>query len=405
VIDFDEDVRPEELPMNPEGRRRFMATMAAAPMMGAATVFSRAEASTKLSETPTPSEKAETVVLYGDGLSLGSAEWVETLRKIVEQRGIAEDDYSLGGVVEELEETMARVLGKERAIYFPTGTLANHVAVRTLARGRDRVIVPNDSHLYNDSGDCAQQLSRLNLVPLASETATFTLEQVTSVVERTRSGRVTTGVGALVIESPVRRKLGERFDYEEMKRICAFARDNDIKTHLDGARLYMASAYTSISPREYAGHFDTVYVSLWKYFNSGSGAILAGPNDVIDGLFHTRRMFGGGLPAAWPYAAVALHYLDRFDADFARAVATAGKFFSLLTQHRSFEISPLPNGSNIFKLRLTGGDPGRFREKLAAKGVLLSSPRPEQGGFLLTVNATWNRTDAETLAGKFQESL
>ncbi len=278
------------------------------------------------------------MVLHGDGLSLSSTEYVEKLQEIVEQRGIAEDDYSLGGVVEELEEKMAGVLGKERAIYFPTGTLANHVAVRRLARERDRVVVPYDSHLYNDSGDCAQQLSQLNLVPLVSETATFTLEQVTSLVERTRSGRVTTGVGALVIESPVRRKLGELFDYGEMKRICAFARDNDIRTHLDGARLYMASAYTGISPREYASHFDTVYVSLWKYFNAGSGAILAGPNEVIDGLYHTRRMFGGGLPAAWPYAAVALHYLEGFETNFARAVETSGKFFSLMKQYRSFEI-------------------------------------------------------------------
>lgn len=382
-----------------------MATMAAAPVLGAARAFSAVEVSTKLSEKSNPSDQQKPVVLYGDGLSLSPAEYVEKLHDIVEERGIAEDDYSLGGVVEELEETMARVLGKQRAIYFPTGTLANHVAVRRLARDRDRVIVPNDSHLYNDSGDCAQQLSRLNLVPLVSETATFTLEQVTRVVERTRSGRVTTGVGALVIESPVRRKLGELFDYREMKRICAFARDNDIKTHLDGARLYMASAYTGISPREYAGHFDTVYVSLWKYFNGGSGAILAGPNEVIDGLYHTRRMFGGGLPAAWPYAAVALHYLEGFEADFARAVETAGKFFSLMKAHRSFEIDPIPNGSNIFRLLVKDGDPGRLRENLAAKGVLLSPPRPEQGGFLVTVNATWNRADPETLAGKFQESL
>jgi threonine aldolase len=395
--------------MKPASRRRFMATMAAAaPMLGAARAFSAAEASTKLPEKPNPDEKHKPVVLHGDGLSLSSTEYVEKLQEIVERRGIAEDDYSLGGVVEELEEKMAGVLGKERAIYFPTGTLANHVAVRKLARERDRVIVPNDSHLYNDSGDCAQQLSQLNLVPLVSETATFTLEQVTSLVERTRSGRVTTGVGALVIESPVRRKLGELFDYGEMKRICAFARDNDIRTHLDGARLYMASAYTGISPREYASHFDTVYVSLWKYFNAGSGAILAGPNEVIDGLYHTRRMFGGGLPAAWPYAAVALHY-QGFETNFARAVETAGKFFSLMKQYRSFEIEPIPNGSNIFKLLVKEGnldlDLDRFRQNLSAKGVLLSPPRPEQSGFLLTVNATWNRTDPETLAGKFQESL
>jgi threonine aldolase len=393
VIDFD---TLKEIRMRVASRRRFLSTLASAPILSLAA---------PAAGTSRANDESKRVVLFGDGLSLSSTEYVGVLQRNVEQRGIAEDYYSLGGVVEELENEMARALGKERAIYFPTGTLANHVAVRVLARDKDRVLVPNDSHLYCDSGDCAQQLSDLNLVPLSSDSATFTLEQVKDVVARTSSGRVTTGVGALLIESPVRRKHGDVFDYDEMKRICAYTRDNDIKTHLDGARLYMASAYTGISPREYASHFDTVYVSMWKYFNAGSGAILAGPGEVIDGLYHTRRMFGGGLPAAWQYAAVALHYFDGFEAEFARAVSTASRFFSLLREQRSFEVEPIPNGSNIFRLVVKGTDLDRFRENLKTRGVHLSQPRREQGGFLVTVNATWNRTDPETLAEKFEASL
>ena len=377
--------------MNPAGRRSFMKVMTATPFLGA--TFSSAAVA------------EDRVKLFGDGLSLTPAEYVDLLQKIIDDKGIEADSYSRGGVVEELETKMAEALGKERAIYFPTGTLANHIAVRELARERTRVIVPHDSHLYNDSGDCAQQLSRLNLVPLVSDTATFTLEQVRQVVDRTSSGRVTTGVGAIMIESPVRRKLGEMFDYGEMKKVCAFARDNGIKTHLDGARLYMASGYTGIAPREYASHFDTVYVSTFKYFNGVSGAILAGSNEVIDEMYHTRRMFGGGLPGAWPFAAVALHYFERFEADYARAIQTATEFFSLLKQESSFDIEKIPNGSNIFKLIVRGTDLETFRDNLRTKGVLLSRPRPELGGFLVAVNATLNRTDAGTLVEIFKESV
>ena len=377
--------------MNPAGRRSFMKVMTATPFLGA--TFSSAAVA------------EDRVKLFGDGLSLTPAEYVDLLQKIIDDKGIEADSYSRGGVVEELETKMAEVLGKERAIYFPTGTLANHIAVRELARERTRVIVPHDSHLYNDSGDCAQQLSRLNLVPLVSDTATFTLEQVRQVVDRTSSGRVTTGVGAIMIESPVRRKLGEMFDYGEMKKVCAFARDNGIKTHLDGARLYMASGYTGIAPREYASHFDTVYVSTFKYFNGVSGAILAGSNEVIDEMYHTRRMFGGGLPGAWPFAAVALHYFERFEADYARAIQTATEFFSLLKQESSFDIEKIPNGSNIFKLIVRGTDLETFRDNLRTKGVLLSRPRPELGGFLVAVNATLNRTDAGTLVEIFKKSV
>ncbi len=377
--------------MNPAGRRSFMKVMTATPFLGA--TFSSAAVA------------EDRVKLFGSGLSLTPAEYVDLLQKIIDDKGIEADSYSRGGVVEELETKMAEALGKERAIYFPTGTLANHIAVRELAGERTRVIVPHDSHLYNDSGDCAQQLSRLNLVPLVSDTATFTLEQVRQVVDRTSSGRVTTGVGAIMIESPVRRKLGEMFDYGEMKKVCAFARDNGIKTHLDGARLYMASGYTGIAPREYASHFDTVYVSTFKYFNGVSGAILAGSNEVIDGMYHTRRMFGGGLPGAWPFAAVALHYFERFEADYARAIQTATEFFSLLKQESSFDIEKIPNGSNIFKLIVRGTDLETLRDNLRTKGVLLSRPRPELGGFLVAVNATLNRTDAGTLVEIFKESV
>ena len=385
--------------MGPTSRRNLLKMMAAAPIgVGAA-------ASTRFTEGRSAPEKPSDVVkLFGDGLALSPAESVAVLDTILDERGIEADYYSRGGVVEELETTMAKALGKERAIYFPTGTLANHVAIRALAGDRIRVLVPKESHIYNDSGDCVQQLSQLNLIPMASETATFTLEDVKKIVERTDSGRVTTGVGAIVIESPVRRKLGEMFDYQEMKRICAFARTSGIGTHLDGARLYMASGYTGISPMEYASHFDTVYVSLWKYFNAGSGAILAGSRELIDPLYHTRRMFGGGLPGAWPFAAVALHYFEGFEAGYREAIRTADAFFSLLKQSAAFDVVKMPNGSNIFRLVVKGTEPETFRANLRAKGVLLSRPRPGLG-FVVTVNQTLNRTNAQTLSKVFLECL
>src|SRR4051794_16451694 len=108
------------------------------------------------------------VQFRSDGLGLSPAEYARLLAEIAERRGIDVDDYSRGGVVAELEERMAALLGKERAVFLPTGTLANHLAVRLLAQGRGRrVLVQQESHLWNDEGDCATQLSGLTLVPLA----------------------------------------------------------------------------------------------------------------------------------------------------------------------------------------------------------------------------------------------
>src|SRR5207302_8040386 len=112
-----------------------------------------------------------------DGLGLSPAAYAHFLAEIADTRGIAEDDYSRDGVVAELEGRIAALLGKEAAVFMPSGTLANHLALRLLARSGRRVLVQQESHLYNDEGDCAQQLSGFNLVPLAPGRASFTPEE------------------------------------------------------------------------------------------------------------------------------------------------------------------------------------------------------------------------------------
>ena len=143
-------------------------------------------------------------------------------------------------------------------------------------------------------------------------------------------------VGAISIESPVRRTNGQVFDFEEMKKICAYCRTRQIGTHLDGARMFLASAYTGISPAQYAALFDTVYVSMYKYFNAASGAVLAGSKALLSDLYQTRRMFGGGLQQVWPFAAVALRFIDGFEERFRKAADTADEVIRLLTVDSHF---------------------------------------------------------------------
>ena len=339
------------------------------------------------------------VRLSGDGLGLGPGEYAALLHRLVDEKGIVPDSYSLGGVVEELEERCARVLGKERAIFMPTGTLANHMAVRALAAGSSRVIVQEESHLYQDEGDCAQTLSSLTLMPLAAGRATFTAGDLQRVLDQTKGGRVVSRVSAISIETPVRRKQGERFDPDELRNIIAIARRDGIRLHLDGARMFLESAYSGESVAGYAAPFDTVYVSLYKYFNAASGAMLAGPRGLIDGMFHTRRMFGGGLNHAWPFALVALHYLDGFGDRFGRAVRVSEDWIRALRQDDRFTIDRVALGTNLFRMQVRGTDPAAFRKRLETHGVLLSEA--QRGAFLIGVNETLNRTTAPALTDAF----
>jgi threonine aldolase len=345
------------------------------------------------------------VSFLSDGLHLKPEEYAELLLRLARENKAGKDQYLAGGAVAELEKRFAEVLGKEQAVFVPTGTLANHLAIRCLAGGPCRCLVQAESHIYNDSSDCVQALSHLPLVPLAAGQATFTAAQVEEELRRAGSGPYPVRVGVISVESPVRRKRGETFDHGEMKRIAELARKHDVKMHLDGARLFLASAYTGIEPAAYAACFDTVYVSLYKYFNAGTGAILAGPKKVVEQVGHLRKVFGGGLFQAWPYAAVALHYLDGFTKRFKKAIDSADALFAELEKHPPFKVQRIQNGTNICKLLAPGVDLPAFRSALQTHGVYLGLPNKEFPGFHLVVNESVTRRPAAELAKVFVEAL
>ncbi len=350
---------------------------------------------------------SNTVIFRGDGEPKTPSMMLQRLAEFDQEFTLKEDSYSLGGNVEELEKKCAEMLGKEAAVFMPTGTLTNHLAIRKLCGIKPRAIVQEQSHLYNDSGDCVTRLSNINLIPLAKGDPYFTLETLRTTVEQAESGRVINPVGAVMVESPVRRQLGRIMPFDEMKAVMDYCRDRQIGSHLDGARLYMMSGATGIPPADYAALFDTVYVSLYKYFGAPFGAILAGTAEFMDGLYHDRRMFGGGLASANFAAALALQGIDGFEERFNLAMTRASVLFETINALESITVEPFEHGSNIFPLKLESDvDSTRFVEVLKKHSVSISPSEGDHAGrIMLTVNPTVLRQDIQSLLCAFERAV
>src|SRR5262245_30909400 len=131
--------------------------------------------------------------------------------------------------------------------------------------------------------------------------------------------------------------------------------------------------------------------------------MLAGPKSLIENMFHARRMFGSGLPESWPYTAVALHYLDGFLERFKKAVKVSEEFIKRLEKDPNVRVERIPNGTNVFKLRVEKVDAKLYRENLKSKGILVRAP--EESSFTLFVNESLNLISASELANIFIQTL
>lgn len=353
-----------------------------------------------------PENMIDSVVFKGDGEPRSAANTLKYLSEMAIEGVVDQDYYTLGGVVSALELEFAERLATESAIFMPTGTLANHLAVRKHCGLNSRAIVQEQGHIYNDTGDSISRLSSINLIPLGKDVPFYGLTDLKEQINRSNGGRVPVNIGAVVIESPVRRKYGQIMPYEEMKEITAYCKEVGIPTHLDGARLYMMAAATGINPKSYVGLFDSVYVSLYKYFGAPYGAILAGKAEFIEGLYEDRRMFGGGLMSSYVAAALALRGVGIFEENFSQAMAKSKTLFKQLNNLDGMSVKGLENGSTIFRLEMSECvDLDEFITHMRNDKIFLYRDETNPEYIFITVNTTLLRQTNVDIYKSFEKAL
>jgi len=202
-----------------------------------------------------------------------------------------------------LERRLAELLGKPRALFFPSGTMAQQTVLRIHAErtGRRAFVAHPLNHLdlWEERGYAA--VHGLRFVAAGERHSLLTLDDLVAVGERP---------AALLIELPQRELGGLLPTWDDLVAQVGWARTQGAAAHLDGARIWEAQPYYDRPHAEIAGLFDTVYVSLYKGLEGIRGAVLAGPADVIAEAEIWRRRLGGAIPDAWPLAVAGLIGLD-----------------------------------------------------------------------------------------------
>lgn len=346
------------------------------------------------------------VRFFGDGEMFAPGDYLQQLQQAHTANAIVADRYGSGGAVDALEKKFATITGKERAIFMPTGTMANQMAVAVLSGNNTKVFVQDESHYYRDEADAAQSVFQKRLMPLAKGEAYFTAQQLQNAIEGLPKEEVfASGIGAVSIENPVRRVNGRMVPLDEIKKISAYCRSKNIKLHLDGARLYMAAAWSGVSIKEYASYFDTVYISLYKYLGASGGAILCGDTAVIDQMPHLMKIHGGNMYGNWANAAMALHRLENFESRLQEAIKRANVVFAAFNKMPGFKVSAYDNGTNIYTLQLDSKLDGKKLQEVLNKQYNIRMAAPNNNGQVqLSVNETLLYQDADAIIAAFKNS-
>lgn len=230
------------------------------------------------------------------------------MREAIAAAPVGDDQYGEDPSANRLQERVAELLGKEAALFLPTGTMANQVALRTLTRPGDDVLVSRESHaVWHETGASAANAG-VQFSEIGSR-GLFSLDDFLSAWKP--RGHVLYPPTTLVeIENTQNRAGGIVFPQEEVERICAAAREREVASFLDGARLWNAAVGSGRSAAALADPFDLVSVALSKGLGAPGGSLLAGPAELIARATRYRRMFGGAMRQVGIFAAAGLYALE-----------------------------------------------------------------------------------------------
>jgi threonine aldolase len=287
---------------------------------------------------------------------------------------VGDDVFGEDATVVTLETRIAEMLGKEAALYVPSGTMGNQLAVRVHCGPGDEFLCEANCHIYNYEQGAYAQFFGVAAQPVEGNWGVLQLDQLRDRIRPVNNDHaVRTQV--VCLENTHNRGAGRVLPYVGVVEICRWAKENGLARHLDGARLFNAVVATGISARDWAQHFDTASVCFSKGLGAPVGSALCGPAEMIRRARRHRKALGGGMRQAGIIAAGALyaldHHVDRLAEDHEKAKVLADAIRE--TPGLSLDPDIVETNIVIFKLAEQLGPAAAFIAKLREQSVLMNA--------------------------------
>ncbi|MDX1399750.1 MAG: GntG family PLP-dependent aldolase [Oceanospirillum sp.] len=280
---------------------------------------------------------------------------------------VGDDVFHEDPTVNELQEKAAALFGKEAALFCPSGTMTNQIAIRTLTQPGDEVICYSGSHVYRYEGGGMALNSSVSVRLLEAEFGILDPDQIPPEINPPDEHFPVTST--VVLENTVNKGGGSYYTIDQVREIAQVARKHDLWLHLDGARFFNALAETGESPKDHGKHFDTISICLSKGLGAPVGSLLIGSRERISKALRIRKFMGGGMRQAGFLAAAGIYALDhhreRLIEDHERARRIASELVGL-----SYVEDILPVKTNILIFTLKEDiEPAAFLNKLTKAGI------------------------------------
>jgi threonine aldolase len=289
---------------------------------------------------------------------------------------VGDDVFSEDPTVILLQEKVARLLGKEAALFVPSGTMSNQACIRAHTQPGDELLCETTAHIYNAEAGGPAALSGVTCRTIQGDHGILDVSQLEDKIRPANEHYVRTRL--VCLENTHNRGGGRIYPMEKIQAISEWAHSNGLIMHLDGARLWNAVVATGISAKDWARHFDSVSVCFSKGLGAPVGSALAGPRDFVARARRCRKLFGGGMRQAGVIAAAALYAVENHVERLAQDHANAKVIAQAIADTPGLRLDPPEVETNLiwFEVDPEFGTAKDVASALKQRGVLIHTPGP-----------------------------